>query len=101
MNTDLQLLYKKYVDYVTRLQTDFVDHVGAGVSERYRPRMLCFEDFCQTWQRWGESETLQETWRQRFEAGYDKVAGMLLKHLEQALYQSNPRDNTGSIGKAA
>jgi hypothetical protein len=101
MTTDLQLLYEKYVDYITRLQKDYIDHVGPGVSDRYGPRLLCFEDFCKIWQRWGESETLQETWRCRFEAGYDKVADALLKRLEQALHPSNHHANKPLIGKAA
>jgi hypothetical protein len=101
MTTDLQLVYEKYVDYVTRLQKDFIDHVGPGVSERYGPRLLCFEDFCKIWQRWGESETLQESWRRRFEAGYDKVAEALLKRLEQALHPSDQHIHTVSMSRAA
>ncbi|HEX2988912.1 MAG TPA: hypothetical protein VHS06_12190 [Chloroflexota bacterium] len=85
MAADLRTLYEAYVDYVARLRDDFDRHVGAGVPERYRPRLLNLEEFCDAWRRWGHVGSFQETWQRRFALGYDHVADALSKELGVAL----------------
>jgi len=101
MTTDLGALYEKYVAYVTRLRDDFDRHVGAGVSERYRPQLLSFDDFCEVWRRWGRVESLQERWERRFALGYDRVAEALSKQLEAAFATADDGCEGPSFGRAA
>jgi len=101
MLTDLQLLYEKYVDYVTRLREDFIQHLGLRLCDSYGPRLRNFDDFCLTWQHWGKTEGLQEEWRGRFEAGYDSVAKKLTERLREVFSPAESRVSPSSLGKAA
>jgi hypothetical protein len=101
MATELGTLYEKYVDYVTRLRDDFDRHVGAGVPEKYRPQLLSFNDFWETWRGWGRVESLQEAWERRFALGYDRVADAIAKELEAAFTVPGDGGNRGSLGRAA
>jgi hypothetical protein len=91
-------MYEKYVAYVTRLQTDLDCTVGNLVPLDYRAQVLSYEDFCRTWQRWGKTAGVQETWRSRFDLGYDRVAADLCERLESALTR---RSRTISTTQAA
>jgi hypothetical protein len=101
MTTELRPLYEKYVDYVRRLRDDFDRHVGADVPERYRPQLQSFDDFCETWRRWGQVELLQEMWERRLNLGYDAVAEVLSKKLRAALAAATNQSQTRSMGRAA
>jgi hypothetical protein len=101
MSVDLRTLYEKYVDYVTRLRDDFDRHVGTRVPEKYRPQLLSFDDFCETWQRWGRIESLQETWERRLNMGYDRVAEALSKQLEAAFATAGDGCEGTSFARAA
>jgi len=100
MTTDLHSLYDKYAEYVRRLQEDFSRHVGPNVAEPYRPRLMSFDEFCRAWEAWGNVEGRQETWRRRFEDGYDVAAEHLTRRLEAAL---RPRGDAvpASLDRAA
>ena len=101
MTTDLPALYEKYAAYVKRLQEDFTLHVGSDVAPPYRPQLLSFDEFQQSWHRWDNSQEFQEIWRQRFESGYDVVGKAISERLRAALCRSIPPAAEGFQGKAA
>lgn len=85
MRTDMESLYPKYVDYVTRLQEHLDAVFGAGVPETRRARPLSLEGFSAMWSRWGSKEGLQERWLGRFTHGYESDAAACRRRLEKAL----------------
>lgn len=100
MATDLRTLYEKYVDYATSLRADFDRHVGKRVPEKYRPRLLGFDDFCEMWRYWGSVESLHQTWEHRFAVGYDCVARALSDQLQASLTPEGDGCG-GSLSRAA
>ena len=101
MASNLGPVYEKYVAYVTCLQTDLDRTVGSLVPPDYRAQVLSYEDFCRTWQRWGNTAGVQETWRSRFDLGYDRVAADLCERLESALASKGRTISLAGTPKAA
>ncbi len=89
MTNDLESLYDKYADYVRRLHDDLA-RTGQSVSPDDGLELLCYEDFCRAWRRWGKTEGLQDTWRREFDLGYDRAALELSARLDAALFGKNP-----------
>ena len=85
MCVDLESLYPKYVDYVTRLHEHLDAVVRAVLPETRRARPLSLKDFSAMWNRWGGKEGLQERWLRRFTHGYESEAAACRRRLEKAL----------------
>ena len=101
MSNDLESLYTKYRDFVTCLRADLDRVVGQRVAPRYCASLLEYDDFCQTWDRWGRTDGLQAVWRQRFEQGYHQTVASLRARLEAAILESNCADSAPSPRAAA
>ena len=91
MRTDMESLYPKYVDYVTRLQEHLDAVFGAGVPETRRATPLSLEGFSAMWNRWSGKEGLRERWLRRFTHGYESEAAACRRRLEKALNVCSPR----------
>ena len=98
---DLESLYGKYVDYVTCLHAELDRVAGVPVSPEYRAPLLSCDDFCRTWQQWGNTKGLQEVWRQRFELGYHQAAADLRARLEAAITGTSCRGSIPNPRRAA
>ncbi|NQT17886.1 MAG: hypothetical protein HQ582_34355 [Planctomycetes bacterium] len=96
MAIDYKRLYQKYVAYVTQLHEDLDRAPGGPISDRYRARLLSFEDFCLMWDRWGTEDGLREHWLRRFTIGYESDAQALGKRLERALSTGKANDSVPS-----
>lgn len=103
MAIDYKRLYQKYVAYVTQLHEDLDRAPGGPIPDRYRARLLSFEDFCLMWDRWGAENGLRERWLHRFTIGYESDATALGKRLEQALStgKNNESERPRALGNEA
>lgn len=90
MNSVVRTVYEQYCDYVTRLHVNLDRHVDATMSRKYRVEMLKYDDFCLLWRRLGNCEGQQETWRRRFELGYDEYIEGLSDRLKRAPTHGHP-----------
>ena len=90
METDVIVVYEKYVAYVMRLREELDAADGMRVPEAYRVRLLSFEDFSAVWEQWGTRKGIQEFFLHRFDEGYDRVAASTRQRLSRALAPAIP-----------
>ena len=100
MNSDLRRIYDQYVAYYREFQEDFDQHAGQRISERFRSRLLSFEDFAASWKRWGEQGT-QADWRDRFELGYARHAQEFTERIKTVLTRVDVGSNSIPLTDAA
>jgi hypothetical protein len=86
---------------LTRLRVDFDRQVGPNVPEDYRAKILLYDDFCTWWRRLAEREGLQESWRRRFELGYDAYSHAVMERLERVMASGERSKPSSMIRDAA
>ena len=94
MSTMLRTVYEQYADYVTKLRADFDRHIGPGVSEKFRARLLPYDEFCVWWGRLADHGGLQDSWQRRFELGYEAYARAVQECLQRPLTGAGQSDRS-------